>query len=279
MTDKSVVIKSPICFTSAFSCLCATHSFCVLYHLLHKTTLLLATMNRGRSSFSSSTPKKPYTLAALDKPPILRRNSRGMFMTTEEIERDDARMLAQERARPCSRPPVNKPEEVFPASGWPTGPRVQESEDEELLASEVLRLAPFTPPPIPARSPLRPRPAAAAAAHAQPAVQPDSPSSSLFFYEEEGAGLGFHQGNPWSLTGRLPPVVLLAAPSLPPSAPSEYLAASPSVAQDEGPRGVDYNPDTTGLTSAFSASSSSSGGSLLVSNGTISLRRRRRMTV
>lgn len=48
-----------------------------------------------------------------------------MFMTTEEIERDDARMLAQKRARPSSRPPVNKPEEVFPASGWPTGPQVR----------------------------------------------------------------------------------------------------------------------------------------------------------
>lgn len=102
-------------------------------------------MNRGRSALSPTTPKKrkhifhisararkpgthtlkAYTLAALDRPPILRRNSRGMFMTTEEIERDDARMFAQERARPSSRPPVNKPEEVFPASGWPTGPQVQ----------------------------------------------------------------------------------------------------------------------------------------------------------
>ncbi|KAG9946764.1 hypothetical protein KCU85_g6223, partial [Aureobasidium melanogenum] len=226
-------------------------------------------MNRGRSAFSPPPPKKPYTLAALDKPPILRRNSRGMFMTTEEIERDDARMLAQERARPSSRPPVNKPEECFPASGWPTGPQVQESEEEEMLASEVFLLAPSTPPPIPVRSPLRPRPAAAAALAQQHTVQPDSPSSSLY---EEGAGLGFHQGNPWSLTGRLPPVVGLAPPSLPPSAPSEYLgsfsSAAASVSEDEGPRGVDYNPDTTGLTSAFSASSSS-GGSLLVSNGTI----------
>ncbi|KAH0014312.1 hypothetical protein KCU78_g8737, partial [Aureobasidium melanogenum] len=231
-------------------------------------------MNRGRSAFSPSTPKKPYTLAALPKPPILRRNSRGMFMTTEEIERDDARMLAQERARRSSRPPVNKPEECFPASGWPTGPQVQESEEEELPASEVLLLAPSTPPPIPARSPLRPRPAAAAAALAQQAVQPDSPSSSLY---EEGAGLGFYQGNPWSLTGRLPPVVGLASPSLPPSPPSEYLgsaSSAASVAEDEGPRGVDYNPDTTGLTSAFSTSSSS-GGSLLVSNGTMVVRRRR----
>ncbi|KAH0262593.1 hypothetical protein KCU91_g13306, partial [Aureobasidium melanogenum] len=229
-------------------------------------------MNRGRSAFPPSTPKKPYTLAALPKPPILRRNSRGMFMTTEEIERDGARMLAQERARPSSRPPVNKPEECFPASGWPTGPQAQESEEEEMSALGVL-LAPSTPPPIPARSPLRPRPAAAAAAAlAQPSVQPDSPSSSLY---EEGAGLGFHQGNPWSLTGRLPPVVGLAPPSLPPSAPSEYLGpASPAAFVDEGPRGVDYNPDTTGLTSAFSTSSSS-GGSLLVSNGTMVVRRRR----
>ncbi|KAH0369192.1 hypothetical protein KCU65_g3489, partial [Aureobasidium melanogenum] len=224
-------------------------------------------MNRGRSAFSPPPPKKPYTLAALPKPPILRRNSRGMFMTTEEIERDDARMLAQERARRSSRPPVNKPEECFPASGWPTGPQVQESEEEEMSASEVLLLAPSTPPPIPARSPLRPRPAPAAAALTQHTVQPDS-SSSLY---EEGAGVGFHQGNPWSLTGRLPPVVGLAPPSLPPSAPSEYLGASlsaASVSEDEGPRGVDYNPDTTGLKSAFSASSSS-GGSLVVSNGTI----------
>ncbi|KAG9839471.1 hypothetical protein KCU98_g9683, partial [Aureobasidium melanogenum] len=233
-------------------------------------------MNKSRSAFSPSTPKKLYTLAALLKPPILRRNSRGMFMTTEEIERDDARMLAQERARPSSRPPVNKPEECFPASGWPTGPQIQESEEEEMSASEVLLLAPSTPPPVPARSPLRPRPAPAADALAQSPVQPDSLSSSLY---EEGAGLGFHQGNPWSLTGRLPPVVGLAPPSLPPSAPSEYLgpASSPSaasVAEDEGPRGVDYNPDTTGLTSAFSTSSSS-GGSLLVSNGTMVVRRRR----
>ncbi|KAG9839966.1 hypothetical protein KCU98_g9472, partial [Aureobasidium melanogenum] len=227
-------------------------------------------MNRGRSAFSPSTPKKPYTLAALPKPPILRRNSRGMFMTTDEIERDDARMLAQERARRSSRPPVNKPEECFPASGWPTGPQVQESEEEKLSASRVLLLAPPTPPPIPARSPLRPHPAATALA--QHTVQPDSPSSSLY---EEGAGLGFHQGNPWSLTGRLPPVVGLAPPSLPPSAPSEYLGCFSSAASvDEGPRGVDYNPDTTGLTSAFSASSSS-GGSLLVSNGTMVVRRRR----
>lgn len=214
-------------------------------------------------------------------------------MTTEEIERDDARMLGQERARPSSRPPVNKPEEVFAASGWPTGPEAQvrafrpwfyvssltstnqESKDEELSASEVLLLAPSTPLPIPARSPLRPRPVPAALA--QPSVQPDSPSSSLY---EEGAGLGFQQGNPWSLTGRLPPVVALAPPSLAPSAPSEYLgsvSSAASSAEDQGPRGVDYNPDTTGLTSAFSASSSSSssGRSLLVSNGTMVLRRRR----
>jgi hypothetical protein len=46
-------------------------------------------------------------------------------MTTEEIERDDARLLAASRARPSSRPPVNKTEDVFPASGWPTGPQVQ----------------------------------------------------------------------------------------------------------------------------------------------------------
>jgi hypothetical protein len=102
-----------------------------------------------------------------------------------------------------------------------------------------------------------------------------SAGSSLF--GPAGSGGGFLQGNPWSLSGRLPPVVALASPSLAPSAPSEYLGGSfggSPVVEDEGPRGINYNPDTTGLTSGFS-SSSSSGASLVVSHGTVGFRGRR----
>lgn len=100
-----------------------------------------------------------------------------------------------------------------------------------------------------------------------------SAGSSLF--GPAGSGSGFLQGNPWSLSGRLPPVVALASPSLAPSAPSEFLGASvASVEEDEGPRGINYNPDTTGLTSGFS-SSLSSGASLVVSHGMVRFRGRR----
>ncbi|OBW63688.1 MAG: FAD/NAD(P)-binding domain-containing protein [Aureobasidium pullulans] len=74
------------------------------------------------TSSSSTSSKKPYTQAALDKPPILRRNNDKMFMTTIQIEDDDGRIEREVKARPCSRPPVNTPDECFPASGWPTGP-------------------------------------------------------------------------------------------------------------------------------------------------------------
>ena len=90
-----------------------------------KRKSIISLLSFARRQPGTHTRLKALTLAALDKPPILRRNKDGMFMTTDEIERDDARMLAEERARPCSRPPVNKTEEVFPASGWPTGHRVQ----------------------------------------------------------------------------------------------------------------------------------------------------------
>lgn len=45
-------------------------------------------------------------------------------MTTSEIERDDARMLAAERACPSSRPAANKAT-VFSAPYWPTDPYVE----------------------------------------------------------------------------------------------------------------------------------------------------------
>ncbi|KAG9524721.1 hypothetical protein KCV07_g1862, partial [Aureobasidium melanogenum] len=41
-----------------------------------------------------SSPKNPYTLATLPKPPILCCNSRDMFVTTREMEYNDARILA-----------------------------------------------------------------------------------------------------------------------------------------------------------------------------------------
>lgn len=210
-------------------------------------------------------------------------------MTTEEIERDDARILAAERARPSSRPPVNNTEEVFPASGWPTGPQVQvcalrslvdvcsrltcrkqeDSTDEFLTDEEILARAPSIPPPIPARSPLRPRYHAPTAAIVQPSSSSSSSSrgSSLF---GPGGSNGFYHGNPWSLSGRLLPVVALLSTSAPPSDPSDYLAGSSppaSVEEEQGPRGVDYTPEATGLTSGFS-SSSSSGASVAVSLGT-----------
>lgn len=70
----------------------------------------------GASTLGYSYNLQALTLAALDKPPILRRDQDGRFMTTSEIERDDARMLAAERARLPSRPPVNRPN-VFTAPG------------------------------------------------------------------------------------------------------------------------------------------------------------------
>lgn len=63
-----------------------------------------------------------YTLAAQKRPPILRRDAEGMYMTTQQIMDDDARLERERKNRPSSRPPINKDESVFPASGWPTGP-------------------------------------------------------------------------------------------------------------------------------------------------------------
>ncbi|KAH0285975.1 hypothetical protein M436DRAFT_84980 [Aureobasidium namibiae CBS 147.97] len=216
---------------------------------------------------------KSLTLAALDKPPILRRDRDGRFMTTLEIERDDARILAAERTRPPSRPPVNRPN-VFTAPGLLIDFSVEET-DEEILAR-----APSTPPPIPARSPLRP-PYVPPAATVQPV---SSAGSSLFGPAGPDANSGFVQGNPWSLSGRLPPVVALVSPSLPPSAPSECFVGVEDEDEEEkkkkkeeehdGPRGVEYTPDTTGLQSGFS-SSSSSGASVVVSRGTVEVRGRR----
>lgn len=81
------------------------------------------------SLFARTTPgyshdNKALTLAALDKPPMLRRNKDGKYMTTKEIEHDDARMLAAERACPSSRPPANKAT-VVSASHWPSDPYVE----------------------------------------------------------------------------------------------------------------------------------------------------------
>ncbi|KAI5199258.1 hypothetical protein E4T39_06298 [Aureobasidium subglaciale] len=178
-----------------------------------------------RDSPFNTTLKKFYTQAAQDRPEILRRNENGRFMTTEEIEQDDARMCAEELARTPSRPPVDKPQAVFPASGWPTGPTVQTPE----RSSE----GPEAAPPIPARSPLRPRPG-----------EQKSPAVLL-----------------WRLALPLDPTSF-ASVLVPASPPLEYLAPSPPPAsENEGPRGVDYNPDTTGLVSMFDWSSSSSGAS------------------
>ena len=70
----------------------------------------------GASTLGYSYNLKALTLAALANPPILRRDRDGRFMTTSEIERDDARILAAERTRPPSRPRVNRPN-VFTAPG------------------------------------------------------------------------------------------------------------------------------------------------------------------
>jgi hypothetical protein len=136
-----------------------------------------------------------------------------------------------------------------------------------LTAEQILAAAPNTPPPIPARSPLRPR----YVASAPPAAIVQSPSSAgsgSSLFGPGGSNGGFHHGNPWSLSGRLPPVVALVSPSVAPSVPSEYLGSVSSEEEEEyqGPRGVEYTPETTGLTSGFS-SSSSSGASVVVSRG------------
>ena len=73
---------------------------------------------------------------------------------------------------------------------------------------------------------------------------------------------------------------MLAPPSLAPSAPSEYLCGAEEEQEEEEeegqePRGVQYNPDTTGLKSGFS-SSSSSGGSVVVSVGMVEVKVRGR---
>lgn len=143
-----------------------------------------------------------------------------------------------------------------------------------MTEEEILARAPSTPPPIPERSPLRPRYPPAVA----PVQSVSSTASSLF--GPAGPGSGFVQGNPWCLCGRLPPVVVLAPPSLVPSAPSEYLCGAEEEQEeeeeeDQEPRGVEYNPDTTGLKSGFS-SSSSSGGSVVVSVGMVEVKVRGR---
>ncbi|KAI5236910.1 hypothetical protein E4T42_09324 [Aureobasidium subglaciale] len=130
-----------------------------------------------------------------------------------------------------SRPPVDESNGVLPASGWPTGPTVQGDNNGSST--------PETPPPIPVRSPLRPRPG-----------EQKSPAVLL-----------------WRLALPLDPTSF-ASVEEPASPPLEYLAPSPDLSspapENEGPRGVDYNPDTTGLVSMFDWSSSSSGDSLAV---------------
>ncbi|THX48506.1 hypothetical protein D6D06_09062 [Aureobasidium pullulans] len=197
----------------------------------HKTTQLLAIMTRASSRRSVSpsgsdpfvSPKKPHTLAALDKPPILRRNKDLMFMTTIQIEDDDARIERDIKARPNSRPPITTTNECFPASGWPTGPNAPKdpyaptsSAFSDSSTSSPARKSP-SPPPIPERSPFRPE------------------WNDDDFY----------------------------SPDRVPSPPSVYLAGSDSEEEEMWDSDSDweglYSPETTGLVSAFSPSSSEEG--------------------
>ncbi|THY36153.1 hypothetical protein D6D01_00702 [Aureobasidium pullulans] len=169
-------------------------------------------------------PKKPLTPAALDKPPILRRNKDMMFMTTIQIEDDDARIERDIKARPNPRPPITTTNECFPASGWPTGPNAPKdpyaptsSAFSESSTSSPVRKSSPPPPPIPERSPFRPK------------WRDDD------FY----------------------------SPDRVPSPPSVYLAGSDSEGEEMWDSDSDweglYSPETTGLVSAFSPSSSKEG--------------------
>ena len=47
-----------------------------------------------------------------------------MYMTSPQIDDDNARLLREQRSRTPDRPPVNKESAVFPAAGWPTAQMV-----------------------------------------------------------------------------------------------------------------------------------------------------------